>query len=71
VVAQIRVEVMGKLMRVKFLDGLLRLRSTGRIPGGLSSDDFDQLIESLYELDWNVYAKAPFRWTEVQLSLPG
>jgi hypothetical protein len=51
---------MGKLMRGKSLDGLMRLRKGGRVTGGLSSDDFNQLIESLYALDWNVYSKAPF-----------
>jgi hypothetical protein len=54
------VQVMGQLMRGKFLDGLMRLRRSGRVPGGLSSDDFSQLIQSLYDLDWNVYSKAPF-----------
>ena len=56
----IRVEVMGKLMRGKFLDGLVRLRKSGTVNGGLCSDDFSKLIQSLYNLDWNVYSKAPF-----------
>jgi hypothetical protein len=56
----IRVEVMGQLMRGKFLDGLMRLRRSGRVTGGLCSDEFSQLVESLYDLEWNVYSKAPF-----------
>jgi hypothetical protein len=56
----VRVEVMGKLMRGKFLDGLVRLRRSGAVTGGLCSDDFSKLIQALYDLDWNVYSKAPF-----------
>jgi len=56
----IRVEVIGKLMRGRFLDGLIRLRRSGIVTGGLCSDDFSELLQSLYALDWNVYCKAPF-----------
>ena len=58
------VNVAGSLFRGKFLDGLMRLRRSGRIPGGLCSDDFSKLVKVLYDLDWNVYSKAPFAGPE-------
>lgn len=54
------VKVMGQLMRGKFLDGLGRLHKSGKLPERADSGGFEQLVQSMYAIDWNVYCKAPF-----------
>jgi hypothetical protein len=60
------VRVMGALFRGKFLDGLRRLRDTGRLTytGGAQqlADPvvFRTLLDRLYATAWVVYAKRPF-----------
>jgi hypothetical protein len=65
------VRVLGRLFRGKFLDGLVRLFSEGKLAPGPRADKtasdllepvaFAQLKATLYKKDWVVYAKAPFR----------
>jgi len=65
------VEVLGKLFRGKFLDGLARLFDEGklavspRIPERVASllqpAAFARLKNTLYGKDWVVYTKAPFK----------
>jgi hypothetical protein len=65
------VKVLGALFRGKFLAGLARLFQRGKLaPGPRSSAEvvdllqpqtFARLKSALYDKQWNVYAKAPFR----------
>jgi hypothetical protein len=52
------VKVLKKLFRGKFLDALRRIHKEQ--PLCLDGIDFPKLIDSLYPMDWNVYAKPPF-----------
>lgn len=51
------VDVMGALMRGKFLAGLRKLHARGELMG--VPDDFDRLVDRLYRTKWLVYAKRP------------
>ncbi len=65
------VEVLGMLFRGKFLDGLTRLFEEGKLaPNPRTAQDAAELVKpeafahlknELYEKDWVVYAKTPFR----------
>ena len=59
------VQVMGQLFRGKYLSGLRALYEAGklRVPRSVKSDFdgyFKTLLDKLYDMDWNVYSKAPF-----------
>ena len=65
------VKVLGKLFRGKFLAGLSRLFDAGKLAPGprtkqavadiVEPQAFARLHNALYEKDWVVYAKTPFR----------
>ena len=65
------VQVLGRLFRGKFLDGLAGLFAAGMLAPGPRADQaaraladpaaFARLKDALYKKDWVVYAKAPFR----------
>ena len=65
------VEVMRELFRGKFLDGLAQLFQQGKLPVTLRTHDrvaklltpaaFAKLKSELYDKDWVVYTKAPFK----------
>jgi hypothetical protein len=52
------VKVMAKLFRGLFLDGLVRAHAAGEVR--LDGADIATLVDSLYRIDWVVYAKRPF-----------
>jgi hypothetical protein len=62
------VKVLSRLFRGKFLDGLVRLFEAGELgcdpTDELERSVFSALKERLYNHDWNVYAKRPFKGAE-------
>lgn len=64
------VEVLGKLFRGKFLDGLRSLHESGQLDfvGGAAKladpDAFARLLDRLYTTGWLVYVKRPFAGPE-------
>jgi hypothetical protein len=68
------VEVMGQLLRGKMLDALRRLEAEGafsRFTDFADPEAFDQLMRSLSQKKWVVYAKKPFRRVEHVLAYLG
>jgi hypothetical protein len=58
------VRVMGKIFRAKFLSYLKKEYDLGTIKRNFVKNDFIQLMDSLYQKEWVVYSKPPFRKPE-------
>ena len=56
------VRVLSRVFRGKFIDGLKRARSAGKLIGVVDDDEgaFDRLLDASVKHDWVVYAKPPF-----------
>ncbi len=54
------VRVLSRVFRGKFIDGLKRARSAGKVVGVEEDRAFDRLLDASVKHDWVVYAKPPF-----------